>query len=94
VITIGEDNKPFTVYSVKSVEPQVVRTYGVVRYADSVEQAKANSYLGENVMIVPVSGVTKENMIMIGFDGARIIRETTSHGNDYMRTAKVMIAAR
>ncbi len=94
VITIGEDNKPFTVYSVKSVEPQVVRTYGVVRYADSVEQAKANSYLGENVMIVPVSGVTKENMIMIGFDGARIIRETTSHGNDYMRTARVMIAAR
>ncbi len=85
VITIGDENKPFTVYSVKSVEPQVIRTYGVVRYADSVEQAKQNPHLGNNVIIVPVSGITKENMIMIGFDAARIIHETTSHGNDYLK---------
>jgi hypothetical protein len=45
------------------------------------------------VIIAPVSGITKENMIMIGFHIARIIRETTSHGNDYLRSAKVIIAA-
>ena len=78
----------------RSVEPQIIRTYGVVRYADSVEQAKQNPHLGNNVMIVPVSGVTKENMIVIGFDVARIIRETTSHGNDYLKNAKVIIAAK
>jgi hypothetical protein len=94
VITIDDGNKPFTVYSVKTVDPQTIRTYGVVRYADSVEQAKQNSYLGDNVVIVPVSGVTKENMIVIGFDAARILQETTSHGNDYLKTAKVMIAAK
>jgi hypothetical protein len=94
VITIGDENKPFTVYSVKSVEPQVIRTYGVVRYTDSVEQARQNPHLGDNVIIVPVSGITKENMIMIGFDVARIIRETTSHGNDYLKSAKVIIASK
>jgi hypothetical protein len=65
-----------------------------VRYADSIEQARQNSHLGDNVIIVPVSGITKENMIMIGFDAARIIRETTHHGNDYLKTAKVIIAAK
>jgi hypothetical protein len=94
VITIGDGNKPFTVYSVKSVEPQVIRTYGIMRYADTVEQARQNPHLGDNIMIVPISGVTKENMIMIGFDAARIIRETTSHGNDYLKSAKVIIAAK
>jgi len=94
VITIDDENKPFTVYSVKSVDPPVIRTYGVVRYADSVDQARQNRHLGDNVMIVPVSDVTKENMIMIGFGAARLIRETTSHGNDYLKSAKVIIAAK
>jgi hypothetical protein len=93
VITIDDGNKSFTVYSVRSVEPEVIRTYGIVRYADSVEQARQNSHLGDNVIIIPVSGITKENMIMIGFDAARIIRETTRHGNDYLRNAKVMIVS-
>jgi hypothetical protein len=94
VITIGDGNKSFTVYSVKSVEPQVIRTFGVVRYADTIEQARQNPRLGDNAMVVPVAGVTKENMIIIGFDAARIIRETISHGNDYLRNANVSIAAK
>ena len=94
VITIDDGNKPFTVYSVKSVEPQVIRTYGVVRYADSIEQARQNPHLGDNTMIVPVTGVTKENMIIIGMDAARLIRETTSHGNNYLKNAKVAITAK
>lgn len=94
IITVGDDSIPVTVYSVKSVEPQVIRTYGAIRYADSVDQARQNPYLGNNVLIVPVSGVTKENMIVIGYLVAKIIRETTSHGNDYLRNAKAIIAAR
>jgi hypothetical protein len=94
VITMGDGNKPFTVYSVKSVEPQVIRTYGVVRYADSVAQAKGNPYLGDNIMIIPASGVTQENMIMIELDAARIIQETTRHDNNYLKSAKVIIAAK
>ena len=94
VITIGDENKPFTVYSVKNVEPQVIRTYGIIRYADSVEQARHNPHLGNNTMIVPVTGVTKENMIIIGIDAARLISETTSHGNNYLKNAKVAITTK
>lgn len=94
VITIGDGNKPFTVYSLKSVDPQIIRTYGVVRYTLSVDQARQNPHLGDNIMIIPVSGVTKENMIVIGIDAARVIRETTRHGNDYLKNAKVVIAAK
>jgi hypothetical protein len=94
VITMGDENKPFTIYSVKSVDPQIIRTYGVVRYADSIDQARQNPHLGDNTMIVPVTGVTKENMIIIGIDAARLIRETTSHGNDYLKNAKVAITAK
>jgi hypothetical protein len=94
VMTISDGNKPFTVYSAKSVDPQIIRTHGVVRYTDSVDQAKGNPHLGNNTMIVPVTSVTKENMIVIGFDAARLIHETTSHGNDYLKSAKVIIAAK
>lgn len=94
IITIGDDKAPLTVYSVKTVDPQVVRTYGTTRYFDSVDQAIQNRYLGDNVIIVPVSDVTKENMIVIGYHIARIIRETTRYGNDYLRSAKVFITAR
>jgi hypothetical protein len=94
VITMDDGNKPFTVYSAKSVDPQVIRTYGIVRYADSVDQAKQNPHLGDNTMIVPATGATKENMIVIGIDAARLIRETTSHGNNYLKNAKVAITAK
>ena len=94
VITAEDENKPITVYSVKNVDPQVIRTYGVVRYTDSVEQARQIPHLGANPIIVPVSAITKENMIMIGFDAARVIRETTLYGNDYLKSAKVIIATK
>jgi hypothetical protein len=94
IITMVDDGNPITVYSVKSVEPQVVRTYGAIRYADTVDQAKQNQYLGDNVIVVPVSDVTSENMIVIAFSSAKIIRETMVHGNDYLKNAKAVIAAR
>jgi hypothetical protein len=94
VITVDAENKPFTVYSVKSVDPPIIRTYGVVRYADSIDQARQNPRLGNNAMIIPVSQVTREDMIVIEFDAGRIIRETTSYGNDYLKKAKVIISAK
>jgi hypothetical protein len=82
-----------TVYSAKRVSPSVIRTYGTVRYADSVEQARSNQRLGNNAMIIPASRITKENMIVIKGEAARLIKETTSHGNDYLSEAKIVISA-
>ncbi|MCX8110310.1 MAG: hypothetical protein N3D15_03555 [Syntrophorhabdaceae bacterium] len=93
VITTGEGNKQFTVYSVKTVNPKIIRTYGVVRYADSLEKAKKIDYIGNNPLIVPVSDVTKDYVIVISQEGARLIRETTMHGNNYLGDAKVVISS-
>lgn len=93
IITVAGENKNITVYSVKTVIPKVIRSYGVVRYADNEDQARQNPYIGDNVVIIPVEEVTKENMIVIGPDAARVLRETTMHGNDYLCNAKVVIAA-
>jgi len=82
-----------TVYSAKRVSPSVIRTYGTVRYADNIEQARSNQRLGNNAMIVPASGITKENMIVVKGEAARLIKETTSHNNDYLSEAKVVISA-
>ena len=82
-----------TIYSAKSVKPAVIRTYGTVRYADNVEQARKNQHLGNNAMIIPAARITKENMIVVKGEAARLIKETTSHGNDYLSEAKVVIAA-
>ncbi len=93
VITMAEDKSNLTVYSIKNVKPKVIRTYGVVRYADTLDLAKKNPYIGDNALVIPVEAVTKENMIVIGFEGARILKETTRHGNDYLSEAKVIVSA-
>ncbi|MEN6374122.1 MAG: hypothetical protein ABFD75_04970 [Smithella sp.] len=94
IITTDNENKFYTVYSVKSVEPRVIRTYGVVRYANTVDQARRNPYLGGNVLVVPVYDVTKDNMIIVEPHIAKIIQETTCHGNNYFKDAKIVISAR
>ena len=94
IITVAGENKQITVYSVKNVTPKVIRTYGVVRYADNEEQARKNPYIGENAVVLPVESVTKENMIVIGPDAVRAIRETTMHGNNYLNDAKVVISSK
>jgi len=94
IITVAGENKQITVYSVKNVTPKIIRTYGVVRYADNEEQARKNPYIGENAVVIPVESVTKENMIVIGPDAVRAIRETTMHGNNYLNDAKVVISSK
>lgn len=94
VVTRGEGGKFQTVYSARSVKPEVVRTHGVARFADTPEQAKGNPLLGNNPLVVTVHEVTKENMLVMRPDGARAVRETTRFGNDYLSDAKVIVAGK
>jgi hypothetical protein len=94
VVTRGEGGKFQTVYSARSVKPEVVRTHGVARFADTPEQAKGNPLLGDNPLVVTVREVTKENMLVMRPDGARAVRETTRFGNDYLSDAKVIVAGK
>jgi hypothetical protein len=93
VVVTGVEKGEFqTVYSAKSVKPEVVRTYGVARYADTVEQALQDPRLGDNPMVVAVSEVTRDNLLVLLPEGAKALRETTRYGNDYLGEAKVVIA--
>jgi len=93
VVTTGEDKNVFTVYSAKSVKPGVVRTYGVVRYADTVDQAMKIEHLGGNVIVISAENITPEKMILIRMESAKAIQETTRYGNDYLGDARVVISA-
>ena len=94
VVTEGEGGAYLTVYSAKNVKPPVIRTYGVVRYADSIEHAVKIQYIGNNIIVIPAMTVTRENMIVIPVEDAKLVRETTRHGNDYLGDAKVVISSR
>jgi hypothetical protein len=94
VVVTRDGGKLQTVFSAKSVKPGIVRTHGVARYTDSVEQALKDPRLGDNPLTVSVFEVTRENMLVIRVEAARAIRETTRYGNDYLGDAKVVVAGR
>ena len=93
VVTVGEDQKFMTVYSAKRVKPQIIRTYGVVRYADSMDHARKIAYVGDNILIIPAAKISDDNLIVIGADAAKKIRETVRYNNDYLGDAKVVICS-
>ena len=93
VVAEGLGDALVTVYSAKNVNPAVIRTQGIVRYNDTVDQARSNPRIGNNIMIIPVSRITKENMIVIKGEAARLIKETTANGNDYLTEGKIVISA-
>jgi len=92
VVITEKDNEKMTVYSVKTVKPAVVRTHGVIRYADTLDQGIQMADLGNNILVLPVSRVAENNMIVIDEDAARVIRETARYDNNYLSEAKVAIA--
>ncbi len=93
VVTTASGEK-VTVYSVKVVNPSVVRTYGAVRYAETIDIARQNQAAGANPMIISVDDITKENMILIRSSDARLLKENCSHGNNLLGDAKVIISAK
>lgn len=93
VITQGQPDL-VTVYCVKTIKPAVVRTYGAVRYAESLEHARSIQAVGSNPIIVTADGISRENMIVIRSGDAKLVRETLAHGNDYLAEAKVVISNR
>jgi hypothetical protein len=94
VVTHSAQDGPVTVYSAKIVKPSVIRTYGAVRYAETVDNALVIPQVGSNVLVIQATDITKENMIVIKAQDAVRIKETLAHGNDYLGDAKVVISAR
>lgn len=93
VVTQGQPDQ-ITVYCVKVVKPSVVRTYGAVRYAELLENARKHQAVGANPIIITADGISRDNMIIIRSGDAKLVRETLAHGNDYLSEAKVVITNR
>lgn len=93
VVAAKENGDVATVYSVNYVKPNIVRTYGIIRYSDNLDQARKIDKIGDNVLIIPVEKVTNENMLVINSIDARKIYETTRHGNDYLNKAHVVVCS-
>ncbi|MDD5286769.1 MAG: hypothetical protein PHD54_13015 [Desulfuromonadaceae bacterium] len=94
VVTYSAQDGPVTVYSAKIVKPSVIRSYGAVRYAETVENAFRIPQIGGNALVVQAVEITKENMIVIKAQDAVKIKETLAHGNNYLSDAKVVITGR
>jgi len=94
VVVTRNNDKTVTIYCVKNVKPSVIRSFGAVRYADSLDQATKQPNLGDNPLIIHISDVSRENMIFIHAEDAKIMRDTMMHGNDYLNDAKVVITTK
>jgi hypothetical protein len=94
IVATKTGDRLVTVYCVKNVKPSVVRSYGAVRYADTLDQVVKIAELGDNLLVMPVAEVTKENMVIITPENANILRQTMMNGNDYLNDAKVAISTR
>jgi len=90
VVVTGE-NKSKTIYSVKSVDPQIVRTHGVVRYAVSMEEAMGIGIVGDNPTVIMSLGANNDNQIIIHPNDALALQESSSNGNDYFKNARVVV---
>ena len=93
VISEPINDESVKVYSAMLVKPAVFRTFGAIRYADSIDNAVKQLHVCGNVLIVPVKEVTKENMMVINARDLATIKETLAHGNNYIEDAKVVISA-
>ena len=88
----GEDGVK-TVYSAHVVEPAIVRTLGIVRFTDTLDQARGVKKIGSNYLVVPVEDVAEKNILIISNLSAQRIYDSNRKGNDYLRKARVVISA-
>ena len=82
-----------TVYSALFVEPDLVRTLGIVRFTDTLDQAQSIERIGTNYLVVPVEDVAEDNTLIISNLSAQQIYASTRKGNDYLKMARVVISA-
>ncbi|HIJ95249.1 MAG TPA: hypothetical protein HPP94_05860 [Desulfuromonadales bacterium] len=91
VVVSVQKGESVLVYGVRRVAPEIVRTYGIVRYADSLEQARITETAGANPVIISAEAVTADNRIMIAPQDAATLEETLRYGNNYLEKGRVVI---
>ncbi len=93
VVSESGNEESVKVYSAMLVKPAVFRTFGAIRYSDTVDGAIKQMHVCGNTLVVPVKEITKDNVIVISARDLATIKETLAHGNNYIENAKVVISA-
>ena len=91
VVTAQQKGKYVLVYGVRRVAPEVVRTFGIVRYAISLDQARSMESAGANPIIIFVEEVSGENRIAINPEDATTLEEAIRYGNNFLERGRVAI---
>lgn len=79
------------IYGVRRVAPELVRTYGIVRYASSLDQASGMESAGANPVLISVQSVLSDNRIVIAPQDAAILEESLRFGNNFLEKGRVVI---
>lgn len=93
VVSESSNEESVKVYSAMLVKPAVFRTFGAIRYSDTVDGAIKQMHVCGNTLVVPIKEITKDNVIVISARDLATIKETLAHGNNYIENAKVVISA-
>jgi hypothetical protein len=91
VVTAQQKGQYVLVYGVRRVAPEVVRTYGIVRYAISLDQARSMESAGANPIIIFVEGIDPNNRIAINPEDATVLEESIRYGNNFLEKGRVAI---
>jgi len=91
VVVSAQKGENVFVYGVRRVAPEVVRSYGIVRYTDSLEQARITETAGANPVVIMAEAVTADNRIVIAPQDAATLEETLRYGNNFLEKGRVVI---
>ena len=91
VVISRQKGETILLYGVRRVAPEVVRTYGIVRYVASLEQARGMENIGANPVVIFAEAVSGDNRIVINPQDAATLEETLRHGNNYLEKGRVVI---
>lgn len=91
VVITSQNGESILVYGVRRVAPEVVRTFGIVRYAASLEQARGMEAAGTNPVVIVAEAVSPDNRIIIAPRDAATLEETLRYGNNFLEKGRMVI---
>jgi len=93
VVVSSIEGRMETVYSADDVASDVLRTRGMVRFADTMAEAKGIDRIGNQYLVVPVQTIDPDNRIVVSQAAARHIQQSAGKNSRCLRDGRVIISA-
>ncbi|WP_027722118.1 LPP20 family lipoprotein [Maridesulfovibrio zosterae] len=83
-----------SVYSAKNVEPEIIRTSGIVWYVKDVDTAQKLEKLGDNILVIKSLPGPRDCMLLVDKDTAWQLAEQKRQGSEFAKKGAVVICAK